>query len=173
MTRLSRPKPYDDEDDDAFERGVLKDGHKVRFSVSMMDSVQRDVAEHFERVRAKDAAAKRFGLSDGLAFNKPGFRHVVDDAALDAVEAAYAEIAARDENAWRNPDPQGVTGSGSHGFRGAQTGDECTIDGQAGHMKMIGGELKCVPDSTDALDARELAYRDCDEAAANAWRNPR
>jgi hypothetical protein len=38
-----------------------------------------------------------------------------------------------------------LAGTGSHGPRGEQPGDLCTIDGREGTLRMVNGELQCVP----------------------------
>ena len=61
---------------------------------------QRDTVIVNDAMRALDAAGARFGI-DGVALCRPGFRYSVDDAALDAVEQAYADAERDLVNAWR------------------------------------------------------------------------
>jgi hypothetical protein len=80
----------EEETDDVFDaNGVLKDGCAVRVSMTMMDSLQRDVAKHAPTIT--DPARHR-----------PGFRDSRDSAALDALEQAYRDADAADANAWRS-----------------------------------------------------------------------
>jgi hypothetical protein len=137
MTTIKKRK-HDDDDDDR----ILRDGERMRVPLTLMDGMQRDVAQHFQRARVRDAAARRFGLSDGLALSRPGFRYVVDDAALDAVEQAYADIAARDVNAWKNP-----------------------AGGQDTTREFIAQR-----DALSTMDEREAAYQEYDDHMTNAWR---
>ena len=93
------PKRYDDDDGDAFdERGLLKDGRRVRVPLMMRDGMsplQRSVAE--------DAAARRFGLRNALDLHQPGPRFCTDAVANDAREQAYQEMCDELVNAWRTP----------------------------------------------------------------------
>ena len=80
------PKRQHDIDDDAFdERGLLKDGARVRVPMMMRDGgmsdVQRAVAE---------AAGVRF--DDSACRHQPGPARVVDQAALDARVEAYRQM---------------------------------------------------------------------------------
>jgi hypothetical protein len=38
-----------------------------------------------------------------------------------------------------------MAGTGSHGPRGQQPGDSCTLDGRSGRLRMVNGSLQCVP----------------------------
>jgi len=142
------------EDDDAFDdRGVLKDGRSMRVPMRLMDAA--------DLPRIRDA--------DGSPLGQPGF--MVADKFRDARQVLYDEYDAAISEQWRSP----PTGVGSHGFVGARSGDVCTIDGQAGHLRVVNGELKCVADkpsrdATPLRDEREAAYRRYDAELANAWR---
>jgi hypothetical protein len=112
-----------DNDDDFDERGLLKDGHRFRVPIKMMDAIQRSVARHFQRRQhPQDSAAfprperRTFvTAADGgtMGLHRPGWRlpaggHVGDKALRDS----YADESerARDlyiydiTNAWKRPD---------------------------------------------------------------------
>jgi hypothetical protein len=68
-----------------------------------------------------------------------------------------------------------LVGTGSHGPRGQQPGDICTIDGSAGHLRKVNGELVCVPlKSSDAKPAFTDGHNIVDPAAGlkPGWRMP-
>ena len=69
----------DDEEDDAFQDGVLKDGARYTVPLRLMDSWQRDVAQHFD--------------TDGRYPHTPGFivRDGVIRTCLDDCYDAYDE----------------------------------------------------------------------------------
>ena len=75
------PKGQHDPDDDLDERGLLRDGRRIRVPMMMRDSadgltdLQRSVRDHFAPARVVDA----FGNS-GLALHKPGPRYLVAGA---------------------------------------------------------------------------------------------
>jgi hypothetical protein len=151
------------EDDD----GVLKDGQRLR--TLMYDSAQREVVEHFARLRAEDAA-KRFGLNDALDLHRPGQRFADADARAQ-VEAVYQDEKRKLQSAWQTP-----VG------RGAQPGDQCTINGAPGHLNH---RLECVPDKPERQDAvprvmdataaqriRDAAYEQSVRELTEAWRKP-
>ena len=160
---MTKKRRTDDDDEEGKPWGlrVLRDGERMRVPMTMIDSTGRSVLDdHAPRV------------NDPAAVHRPGFHVTADQAAMDRVEAAYAEVDARDANAWRNPAP---VGAGSAEFVGQQEGDHCTIDGAPGHLRRAGGELVCVPDTSqdDALpgeDERDRAYREVALRDENAWR---
>jgi hypothetical protein len=97
---------YEDfHEDDAYdENGLLRDGHKIRVPLTMRDAMtplQREIAT--QRARITDAS----GNCDGFAFSRPGYRILVDAAARDARETAYAEYLDDLTNAWRTKAPRG------------------------------------------------------------------
>jgi hypothetical protein len=165
--------PYEDDEDDARRRGrIMRDGEVVRVPMMMRDSKDawRDemAKTGFRRSYAKlDDAAKRLGLTDHLDLCRPGFRYCTDAAARDAKEAAYRAYDEEQTNAWRK------SGTGSIPFVGQRAGDLCTINGRAGHLQMVDGELQCVPNEhADALPLMDVqtAYALTDWEAENAWR---
>jgi hypothetical protein len=93
------------DDDDFDENGILKDGHHYRVPLKMCDSMQRDIAKHFQRRSFVTAAD---GSTMGL--HRPGARIAAggDRATRDAI-AAEAQRA-RDQydyditNAWKRRD---------------------------------------------------------------------
>jgi len=82
-----------DHDDD--ER-VLRDGETLRVPLTMLDSLQRDIAQHFGRVR--DALG-----NEGLSLQRPGFR-VLDRLSNDECERAYQDVANAMTTAWKGND---------------------------------------------------------------------
>lgn len=80
------------------------------------------------------------GFTDSLAQHRPGQRFSTDQAANDARQRAYEESVRELQDAWKNPP----------GVRGQQPGDQCTIDGQPGHLDH---RLQCVPDKPERQDA--------------------
>jgi hypothetical protein len=96
------PKRQHDPDDDLDERGLLRDGRRIRVPMMMRDSadgltdLQRSVRDHFAPARVVDA----FGNS-GLALSRPGARYLTagtrtpDHAAL--VMRDHERREARDE----------------------------------------------------------------------------
>jgi hypothetical protein len=87
---------YDDEDDD----NVIKDGEHLHVPVYLLDGFQREVATHYARpAYIVDAI--------GRQCHQPGHRYVtssgvLQDAALDARDMAYAELEKRSAAAWRS-----------------------------------------------------------------------
>jgi hypothetical protein len=184
----------DDEDDDAFENGILKDGRSWRVPLYLCDSMQREMHAWSQSMQDTRPTGDRTPsvFTDG---HKPGFaRPVADAAARQAVEDAYKWRLDEDTNAWRRGSSDITATNSSTGlFASAQEGDRCTVrdggvnEGAPGRLKMIGGVLTCVPGdwrSTDAAPvmptgpivdakaaaaAREQAYTDAARADAQAW----
>ena len=160
------------DEDEAFERGVLRDGVTLSVPTSMRDSMRdsdslKHRAANDSRIRVKDA----FG---GEAGRRPGFAFTEDQATCDAKRQAYKDYDARKTNEWRDqgeddPDIDEFFGSGE--FIGAQAGDACTVRGAAfplaqgapGHLREFDGKLVCVPDSMD-YDATDDSQRDAKDA---------
>lgn len=73
----------------------------------------------------------------------------------------------RDADPWRETDPRGrsfeATGFGSKGERGQSAGDMCTINGRDGRLRMVNGNLTCVP--LRSQDARITDGRTMDPLA--------
>jgi hypothetical protein len=152
---------------------VLRDGQRIFVPLNMCDSQQREVIQHFQHLRAEDA----------LAQHRPGPRYIVDEAARARVEQARAEGIREMCDAWRKP-----VADAAGEFRGQQPGDVCTVreggvdEGSPGHLRMVTGELRCVPDQrrTDAvprvMDAataqriRDEAWEESVRRDENAWR---
>ncbi len=152
-------------DDDPFdERGVLRDGRTAITSVMLRDSADNSWRKEMDR-RFHDGHGGSVG-------HRPGFV-VGRSVNNDARERAYATYDAEIGRAWANA----PVGAGDRGQRGAQEGDQCTIDGAPGHMRMVPNVgLQCVADrSTDradgrVVDARQQAYLDYDKSVSEAWR---
>ena len=139
---------------------ILKDGARVR--VSMLDAMAaRHQLSDAEQYAMRDAEWRR-----SQAGNRPGFRFLNTDEASQArqrVRDAYLQRDAEQASAWENNPP---TGAGENQFRGSQPGQKCTIDGRAGHLQMMDGELVCIPDEEladamhDELESAYASYRD-------------
>jgi hypothetical protein len=108
------PRSFDDfsDLDPLDERGLLKDGHRLRIPMTMRDSMNS-----MQRAVAKDREAQRplrvvdeLG-NDGLALCRPGSRHLTAgsataDSAVLAVQQqnvlnAYRAMVDAGSNAWR------------------------------------------------------------------------
>ena len=88
--------------------------------------------------------------------------------------SAYRDYENSQAEAWRSP----PTGAGERSQRGQQPGDACSIDGRAGHLRLVNGELKCIPDgpvrgNDHAMTDREAAYAEYQDRIENAWRDRR
>ena len=163
------------------ERGMLKDGiTHLKVPLRMIDSADDYEVHHFRgRVPLQvDSPAWNRAIADARARLKdrqPGFTTrdaVVRDALNDCYDAYDQGIS----EAWRAP----PTGVGSHGPRGQQEGDFCTIDGAAGRLRSINGTLECVPDRRAGAvrphgvginkDAKDAEYERYDVSLRDAWR---
>jgi hypothetical protein len=146
---------------------MLRDGQTLRVPMTMRDSMsemQRSVADH-------KMARERFGLNDALDLHRPGQRFSTDAAARARVEEARAEGIREMCDAWKNPPVADQ--------RGQRPGDQCTIDGQPGHLNH---RLECLPDkrqdsapprTMDAIDAQKIkdaAWLQSVQELEQAWR---
>jgi hypothetical protein len=171
---------------------ILKDGRSVR--VRFRDA-------QAARGQAHAAHDGRQPLTDqqrrDLLGCRPGFRTLDSDTyrerkawARDAREIAEREMC----EAWRNP-PLGLghlrDGKGRFGSTGVE-GDVCTVrdggvnEGAPGHLRRVGGVLRCIADDEDdnsafddsafndaQMDAeqyRELVYQEYARSISRAWR---
>jgi hypothetical protein len=160
------------EEEEEQDDGIVADGERVHVPMWAMDAVQRDVAQHAGKPLVTD------GTDNPLALHRPGFRLTANLAERTAADAAlteaYQEVAVRDANAWRTADEDGthpllVNKRGT--VPAKREGGSCQIDGRRGRLQMVNGELQCIPDKQDAIDAREAAYAAYDLADSEAWRN--
>ena len=152
-------------DDDNFETIIGHDGKRVRI---LKDG--RSVHVRFRDAQAARGQAYlprdgRQPLTDqqrrDLLGCRPGFRTLDSDTyrerkawARDAREIAEYEMV----NAWRNP-PKGLgrLADGNGGKFGSQgvEGDVCTVrdggvnEGAPGHLRRVGGVLRCIADDED------------------------
>jgi hypothetical protein len=112
------------DDDDFDENGILKDGRTFRVPVKMMDSMQRDIAHHFEqRQRPKDSAAFPRPSNGGplvtdqwcgtAGLHRPGYRiesggnvgdQLVRDGTADEIQRARDRYDYDVSNAWKRRD---------------------------------------------------------------------
>jgi hypothetical protein len=154
----------DDDSDNDFQmvngRPVLKDGARFHVPLKMLDSVQRQIRQHFTSGLLHD------GLGGPVGF-RPGFV-ILDDTALhDAREQARARYIEETTSA-SNAQP---TGFGSREPVGAREGDLSTINGEPGHLKSIDGKLTCVPDGQNEATTPSSARSVWIEQQKNAWRS--
>jgi hypothetical protein len=93
------------EEEGAFDaRGILKDGCSTSVKLYMRDGAinpNLTAAQRGKAMQHEDAAARRFGLSDGLQLHKPGFRYNTDAAAIERTSQAYADADTEAANAWK------------------------------------------------------------------------
>jgi hypothetical protein len=151
---------------------VLRDGETLRVPLHMRDHEtlspqQRAVMA--DKAASLDDAARRFGLADGAALHRPGWRRCVDQVGLDAKAKAYSDAVADMTTAWqRTP----VADAGSGELRGAKEGDVCTVreggvgEGGPGHLRMVNGKLTCVPDKRSQDSASVPRTMDAADAQA-------
>jgi hypothetical protein len=172
---MSRTHRRTDDDDDADLRKVLKDGEHLVVSLTMMDGLQRDVAQHFARVSD--------GTDNAVGLNKPGPRFSDQRRDMSAYDAYDESLTTAFRDKPKAPPTAG----------GQMVGDICTVrsgggafgpEGSPGHLQMIKGALVCVADpefrqpnnaaSSDALplkDERDAAYRAYDQDLQQAYRS--
>jgi hypothetical protein len=168
MTK-SRPRTRYDDEDDRFEwkdgKKILRDGHAIR--VSLRDSMQDDIARHATvQSSLRDSANRPAG-------SRPGFLLSRDATGRQQIADAYDAYEKDLTTAWQHE-----TGIGSpERFVGQRAGDLCTINGAAGHLKMVDGQLVCAEDpkpKQDAdFDARAAALAEHEHWLTNAWRGDR
>jgi hypothetical protein len=104
---------HDDDDDDV---SILKDGERMRIPLRMMDSLQRDVAQHFARVTD--------GRGDSaLGLHKSGY-HLNDAARRDL--SVYDQYDAAAAAAWQGT-PTGFSSGELVGQREGDTMDKTYI----------------------------------------------
>jgi hypothetical protein len=93
------------DEDEATDRGILRDGYGLRVPVTLMDanSMERQMADHFrpawDSVR-REAVTALDGSTAGL--HRPGFR-VSDAYHAEARRRMYDEYDEYISNAWRGP----------------------------------------------------------------------
>jgi len=150
--------------------------------------------------------AHALGLEDGEALHRPGFRFCdvagneakakallqsIEDAENAWREPPAGSIAERAPGLPRHEPFSAVTGAGESGGRnapsgysltGQREGDICTVrdggvdEGAPGHLRMVGGELRCVAvreqegEREDGRDERARAYDQMCRELSDAWR---
>jgi hypothetical protein len=135
----------------------------------MRDAAHRQMAQPRTDARAFfDAYRDRLLVVDSrapdnpFAMSRPGFRTLDCDFGGSAKRTAYADYERRICDAWKNePTP---TGEGERGVIGQREGDLCTINGRAGHLRMMNGALQCVADHSDMQTVEEWDERTCPDA---------
>jgi hypothetical protein len=143
-------KRYDDEDDPFDERGVLKDGRRLRVPMSAMDGVQRAIAADLaRRVRLRFAD----GSSDPVG-HRPGFI-IAEDNGRAVIDAAYRESVRELQLAWRKPG-----------------GDQSPIPSAAPMSAADALSTDLTTLMARLNDARRSAYESYVHELTNAWRRP-
>jgi hypothetical protein len=145
------PKRQHDTDDDLFdERGLLRDGRRIRVPMMLRDSadgltdLQRSVRDHFAPARVVDS----FG-NDGLALCKPGARYLTAGAGtVDHAKQVMADHMRREARDQHVADLQDA-------WKGNNTND------------------REVPRVHDTGDARLDAYMDEKRDLETAWQRGR
>ena len=147
---------YDDTDDDAFENGILKDGHVARTRMMVRDGgdnltdTQRAIlsdAAVRDALATRDATGRSFGLRDGLALSRPGFRYDTSDTAAANRERLYDGYQQDMGERWRGADSSGQPEGAVCTVR--EGGGKYGAEGSPGIMRMIDGELRCVATRRD------------------------
>jgi hypothetical protein len=162
-------------------RKVLKDGRVYRAKMTLMDSGHR-VSHRPVFARVTDATG------DPLGLHKPGWRvpaqdardplarHVVTDAARQAVLDARQHYLDELTSAWKHPpglrDIDRITGAGTHNVRGMKPGDPCSAS-DAGKEDVVPDAPKASANDAMPVDDIETAYRLYAEEISQAWRTPR
>lgn len=151
MAGQNKRRDLDDDEDETNDHKILRDGEFLRVPLMLMDGSPNDDLSPVQRAVALNAqqrdAARRFGLNDGAALHRPGYRHCINDDALDAKEQAYRDVDRAQTNAWRSND--------------AEASDVRKANDREIPLRQI----------TD--DAREDAYAAYDEYISNYWRGKR
>jgi hypothetical protein len=142
------PKRQHDTDDDLFdERGLLRDGGRIRVPMMLKDGTVVELEDWQRDV----IYAHRLGLNDSLDLHRPGQRFCTDRAANDARERAYQDSKRELQDAWRKP-----------------VAAPPPIESRANIT-----DVRSVPRTMSVADAqaiRDAAYRQyCDELV-NAWK---
>jgi hypothetical protein len=154
-----------DEDDAFDENGILRDGRSIRVHMMMRDGadhlsdLQRAVltdAATREAIATRDATARSFGLRDGLALSRPGFRYNTSDTADTNREKLYDGYQRDMGERWRGADSSGQPAGAQCTVR--EGGGKYGAEGSPGIMQMIDGELRCVATRRD--DSRSDSRRD-------------
>lgn len=136
-------RQYDDEGDD-----ILKDGEHLHVPVYLLDGFQREVAQHYARpALVVDAIGRPCGNRPGHAFVSTS-SGVLQDAAIDARDIAYAELEKRSAAAWRSTARVAALVTSASGVRQAA-------------------------DTGQAEFARDSAFAELEKRSANAWRGGR
>jgi hypothetical protein len=156
---MNRHQRRIDDEDDAFdENGVLKDGHRVRVPLMMMDGMQRDVRDH---VRIHDGHGNR-----DIVGHRPGFL-VSDARANDARAETYDAYNRELVNAWRGGcDARKVTQRDPRG-RLLSTFEEETDDALPARDGLTLDKLQ-----QDHQRRMSREYQAYDGWIAQQWRNP-
>lgn len=150
MARQNQRRDPDDDEAETNDHKILRDGEFLRVPLMLMDGSPNDDLSPVQRAVALDAqqrdAARRFGLNDGTALHRPGYRHCINDAALDAKEQAYRDVDLAQTNAWRSKEAEPSD---------VRKGNDREIP-----LRQITG------------DSRVDAYLSYQEYVENCWRGP-
>jgi hypothetical protein len=121
-----RPRISDEDDDqDVFENGILRDAAIFRNRMSMKDAMR-------ERPRVHDGHG-------GVVGTRPGF--VISDVNRDQIRRAYLDYERDLISAYKDQP------AGAYPYAAHLEGTACTINGWPGHLRKRGDVLVCVPDN--------------------------
>jgi hypothetical protein len=148
--------------------------------MTLMDSGHR-VSHRPVFARVTDATG------DPLGLHKPGWRvpaqdardplarHVVTDAARQAVLDARQHYLDELTSAWKHPpglrDDDPITGAGTHNMRGMKPGDPCSASG-AEKEDVVPDAPKASGNDAMPVDDIETLYRLYAEEISQAWKTP-
>jgi hypothetical protein len=108
MAGQNKRRDPDDDEDETNDHRILRDGEFLRVPLMLMDGSPNNDLSPVQWAVALNAqqrdAARRFGLNDAAALHRPGYRHSINDAELDAKEQAYRDVDLAQSNAWRGDD---------------------------------------------------------------------
>jgi hypothetical protein len=159
---MARTRRHTNDDDALDERGILKDGHRVR--VSLMD------AETARRPLLHDGRG-------GTPGRRPGFALTRDDSGRDALEKAYADYETHLCDAYKTKTHD------DEGYAPSSEGCACMVQsdlypddfGSEGTVCEVDGVLVCKPNNQVSADDRALtvdkAYEAYDANLKDAWRS--
>jgi hypothetical protein len=139
------------------KEATMPDDSKLR-SLLTADEL-REVHKIAQELGIEDHKPGPRFVTDAFDAHRPGQRFATD-AARAEVEAVYQDEKRKLQDAWRTPTTD---------VRGQKPGDQCTIDGQPGHLNH---RLECIPDKRQdsAPMTADAAQKIKDEAYAEMCR---
>jgi len=155
-------KPFPNEEDDAANDLIAASKTIKQFCLhENLTDLQRSIlsdAAIKDAAATRDATARSFGLRDGLALSRPGFRYNTADTDEANRERLYDSYQSDMSQRWR----------GASDNEGQAEGAQCTCKGpdfpesfgSPGHMQMLNGKLVCVPDDRRSDSRRDDSRHD-------------